>query len=308
MSPHPLVSIVLPTYNGVRYIAQAIKSCLDQSYEKWELIVVDDASTDDTPAKLAAFSDSRIRVIRHQMNSNLPSALNTGFSLARGAYLSWTSDDNIFRDDAIQQLVTFLEQRPDVDVVYTDFSIIDENGTMHERIRVGDPERLIHDNCVGPSFLYRHRVQEKLGGYRQDSFLAEDFDFWLRASLSFRLAPLHEDLYRYRLHASSLTSVYSRERVLLSVERALRRNLPSIPWASPLTKSNAFFRLARSARHRGDRIGMIGCLAWSAVYALLSVPGPFGCCSKSTAPRSSSERCEGGEVPYDSRSGAIRRV
>ena len=84
----PVVSIVLPTYNGSTYLGEAIESCLAQTYPAWELIIVDDCSTDATPALLAQYAarDQRIRVIRHEENRKVPGALNTGHAAARGSY------------------------------------------------------------------------------------------------------------------------------------------------------------------------------------------------------------------------------
>ena len=126
MSSHPLVSIVLPTHNGARYIEQAIQSCLDQTYPNIEIIIVDDASTDETPELLAriAAGNHRIRVIRHTQNQRLPGALNTGFANAKGDYLTWTSDDNLYEPEAIQLMVSGLEARPDVGFVYCDYRLI----------------------------------------------------------------------------------------------------------------------------------------------------------------------------------------
>src|SRR5262245_61923913 len=95
----PSVSIVLPTYNGSRFLAESIQSCLDQTYPDFELIIVDDCSTDVTPAIIAEFSarDSRVHTVRHEKNKKLPGALNTGMALSRGRFLTWTSDDNLYR-------------------------------------------------------------------------------------------------------------------------------------------------------------------------------------------------------------------
>src|SRR5690606_22425727 len=117
MNESPFVSIVLPTYNGARYLAQSIESCINQTYTQWELIIVDDASTDDTPAIISHYVqlDSRIRTVRHSTNRKLPAALNTGFDMARGEYFTWTSDDNYYRPEALGVMVAFLESRADVD-------------------------------------------------------------------------------------------------------------------------------------------------------------------------------------------------
>lgn len=97
----PKVSIVLPTYNGARYLRQSIDSCLGQTYRNLELIVVDDASTDTTPEIIRSYQDPRIRVIRHEKSKMLPESLNTGFRAVSGDYLTWTSDDNYYVPEAI---------------------------------------------------------------------------------------------------------------------------------------------------------------------------------------------------------------
>src|SRR5260221_4071409 len=128
----PLISIVLPAYNGATYLGQALQSCLDQSYLAWELIVVDDASTDATPAIIREFAmhDSRVSCIRHETNRRLPGALNTGFAAARGEFLTWTSDDNLYRVNAFEAMAAVLTEMPAVDFVYADFDVIDEAGRV----------------------------------------------------------------------------------------------------------------------------------------------------------------------------------
>ena len=272
MTNNPLVSIVLPTYNGSRYLDQAVQSCLNQTYTDWELIIVDDASTDDTPARIADYlaEDGRIRSLRHETNRKLPGALNTGFSLTKGDYLTWTSDDNGYRPKAIAEMVAFLESCQDVDVVYTDYSEIDQEGRVLKKITIKDPEVLLRYNAIGPCFLYRRNVHETVGGYDDNLFLAEDYDFWLRASVLFRLQPLHKDLYLYRSHSDSLTAK-EKERIQLPTERALASNLPHMHWAGATARAQACLRLARQARARD---------AWLVAleYYLLSlryVPGFF---------------------------------
>src|SRR4051794_6743497 len=105
-----LASIVLPTYNGSKYLASAIESCLAQTYRNFELILVDDCSKDATPEIIANYAarDSRVRSIRHETNQHLPGGLNTGHKAARGEFLTWTSDDNLLRPDFLAEMVGFL--------------------------------------------------------------------------------------------------------------------------------------------------------------------------------------------------------
>lgn len=255
MTPtEPGVSIVLPTYNGASYLAEAIQSCLDQTYTNWELIVVDDASSDETPDILSRFAaqDDRLRVIRHDQNKRLPGALNTGFCAARGDYLTWTSDDNLYRPEALQALVEFLETHPETDVVYADYSLIDAQDQITGQVSVADPRALVYKSVVRACFLYRRAVQEALGGYDEDLFLAEDYDFWLRASARFTLTPLHRDLYLYRFHGSSLTDQY-KPQVMIAREQTILRNLPSLTWTDRADRARAYLHLAELARLRQSR-------------------------------------------------------
>ncbi len=254
MTQKPLVSIVLPTYNGARYLSQSIQSCLDQTYTNWELIIVDDCSTDETPAVIAeyAVSDERICTIRHETNKRLPGALNTGFEAARGDYFTWTSDDNTYRPAALDEMVTFMETHPDVGMVYTDATAIDENGDVISEFSAGKPQMLVYKACVGACFLYRREVRDVVGDYEETLFCAEDYDYWLRISAHFRMEPLHKNLYVYRRHSGSLTE-QRRMQVLQAREQAIRRNLPELGWASGKDKAGGYLHLAQLARERGDR-------------------------------------------------------
>ncbi len=248
-----LVSIVLPVHDGERYLEEAIGSCLAQTHRDLELIVVDDASTDRTPAIIerSARADPRVRPIRNVENRNLPGSLNIGFREARGERLTWTSDDNLYRPTAIEAMVRFLEAHPEAGLVYADYTRIDAGGATIGPVRAGAIEDLVLRNVVGACFLYRRGVMEAVGGYAEDLFCAEDYDFWLRASISSRLAPLHEDLYLYRLHGASLTETRG-ERVALATEATLLRNLPRMRWLSRPRRARGYLALALMALVRGE--------------------------------------------------------
>lgn len=242
-----LISIVLPTHNGAPYIQQSIQSCLSQTYRHWELVIVDDASTDDTASRIARCADNRIRVVRHATNRGLPAALNTGFSSARGDFLTWTSDDNYYRPAALERMLTFLHEHPGADFVYADYEIVDGAGATTRSLEVQPPEHLLYDNMIGACFLYRRRVYEAMGRYSEDIALAEDYDYWLRVSTAFRMAPLHENLYSYRVHAQSLTSQSPRAAVKVAMRKSLARHLRAIPWADARTKAAVCMKEARLA-------------------------------------------------------------
>lgn len=256
MSSAPLISIVLPTYNGTRYLREAVESCRAQTFTDWELILVDDASTDDTPALMREFAarDSRIRVVQNPVNSKLPKSLNRGFASAQGDFLTWTSDDNWYRPEALAKMLAHLQANPGVDVVYANYTVIDEAGAPK---KVGPPGAgpmadLLVRNVVGACFLYRRQVQEQLGGYAEDLFLVEDYDFWLRASTRFQFTFLNEDLYLYRWHARSL-SLQQRDNVRLAREKSLARNLDLMRWLPRAARARAWKDLIVQAITLRDR-------------------------------------------------------
>lgn len=243
-----VVSIALPTYNGVKYIDQAIQSCIDQTYIHWELIIVDDASTDNTGdiAKKWAETDPRIRYIRHETNKNLPSALNTAIANMTGDYFTWVSDDDLFRPRALEEMINFLENNPEFDLVFTDYSEISPVGEIIRRITVGDPNDLGIHNMIGVCHLRRKKVLDTVGGYSEDVFLVEDLDFWIRAAIDFKIAPYHEDLFLYRQHPSSLTS-QSGKRVYPIHAEVLERYSARMHWMTPDKWAYAYLRLAKKA-------------------------------------------------------------
>jgi glycosyltransferase involved in cell wall biosynthesis len=244
----PLVSIVMPTYNGSRYIDQAIQSCIGQTYLNWELIIVDDASTDSTPDIIEQYidQDPRIYSIRHNQNRKLPAALNTGFRQAHGDYFTWFSDDDLYLPNALHEMVSFLEANPDVGLTYTDFTYIDSEGQPFESISVEPPETLGIHNPTGLCHLYRRCVQEAVGDYAEDLFLVEDLDFWIRAFSKFKVEALHKNLAYYRQHQASLTGTRGR-RVYPLHERVLKRHLPSMHWMTKDMRAYAYLRLAKKA-------------------------------------------------------------
>ena len=203
----PQVSIVLPVYNGEKYLHQSIDSILAQTLTDWELIIVDDCSIDRTSEIIKTYvnMDSRIRVYRNETNQKLPRSLNNGFEHAAGKYLTWTSDDNLYLPTAIAEMTDYLDNNVDAAMVVADMCIFDDD-TSDECILSFDEKEVYVHNCVGACFLYRSDVIDIIGGYNPDWFLVEDYDYWLR--ILFECGSIgHVDkcLYRYRIHRSSLT-------------------------------------------------------------------------------------------------------
>ena len=199
------VSIILPTYNGARYIRQSIDSCLSQTYRNIELIVVDDGSSDETPQIVGSYQDPGLRYIRHPANQGLPSALNAGFARATGDYLTWTSDDNMFLPNAVEKMVQFAQAGSHAFVFCDYYRFYGPDACVRTtRIELPDNPRLDQGNCIGYCFLYSREVRDRIGDYDLNTRLAEDYDYWIRISKQFPLAHLNEPLYLTRFHEKSL--------------------------------------------------------------------------------------------------------
>ena len=197
----PKVSIVLPTYNGAKYIRQSIDSCLNQTYKNIELIIVDDGSVDETPEIIKSYQDKRIKYLKHEKNKGLPHALNTGFANATGEYLTWTSDDNFYIKEAIREMLSFLGNK-NCSFVCCNFYTF-KNKDLSNLSCTELPNPITPEN-IGPCFLYTRKVREFVGDYDTDTVLAEDYDYWIRVLKKFPMYHLNKPLYYYRIHNESL--------------------------------------------------------------------------------------------------------
>jgi glycosyltransferase involved in cell wall biosynthesis len=222
----PLVSIILPVYNQAYLVDEAIAGVFAQTHRNWELIVLDDGSRDDLEGRVRQYLDERRVVFLRQPNQRLPAALNHAFAFARGELLTWTSADNIMLPTQLERLVEELALHPEAGLAYSDYWAIDDQGQplddadwrAHNRdpqipdlIRLPDAVTIENfhrsgDNFIGASFMYRRAVAEIVGRYADDTFGGEDYDFWLRLHLATLFRHVAEPLYKYRVHADTLTA------------------------------------------------------------------------------------------------------
>ena len=203
----PLISIILPVYNGEKFLDCAIKSCVNQTYSNIEIIIINDCSTDDSLniAKKWGEVDNRINIITNSENLKLPASLNRGHEAAQGEFITWTSDDNIFQPNAILKMLEELEARS-ADLVYCDYLIINEKSDIIGMSRLKPIEYLLFYGVIGACFLYRKEVYKRNSGFKENLFLVEDYDFWLRALKHSNFVKIDiPAFYYYRYHPASLT-------------------------------------------------------------------------------------------------------
>lgn len=219
-----LVSVILPVYNCEKYLDEAIISILSQTYTNFELIIVDDGSTDLSGSIADGYVDvdERVRVI-HQKNMKLPGALNTGFGLAKGEFLTWTSADNRMLSVCLETLASELMHNRDCDMVFGNMRLIDENGNILRgygwyelppfsgNVILPDSTADLNtyaNNTIGAAFMYRAGVEKVLGGYNESFYTLEDYDYFMRINYIFNIKHTlyKRPIYEYRFHENSLTA------------------------------------------------------------------------------------------------------
>jgi glycosyltransferase involved in cell wall biosynthesis len=211
-SRKPLVSIVLPVYNGKEYLREAIDSMLNQTFTDFELIIINDGSSDESANIIAAYSDPRIYSVQ-QDNQGLAATLNRGIALARGKYIARQDQDDVSLPERLARQVEFLQAHPDYGMVGTWATILEgtePTGRTHRH-----PEdnlrlkfELLFDNpFVHSSVMFRASVIESVGGYStdRDRQPPEDYELWSRVARRFKVANIPGPLHVYREMPQSMS-------------------------------------------------------------------------------------------------------
>ncbi len=180
MSIAPRVTLITPTYNQGHFLAETLDSVLAQTLRAIDYCVIDDGSTDNTPAVLDQYSD---RVTsRRQVNQGQVRTLNAAWRAAKGEYLAYLSSDDLLLPTALERLVAELDANPEVVCVFPNSDLIDAQSRV-VRQAVCRPfvltETLVSQEChIGPGAVFRRSVFDQLGGWREDLRLAPDREFW----------------------------------------------------------------------------------------------------------------------------------
>lgn len=225
----PLVTVLLPVYNSAPFLKETLDSIFAQSWEHFELLAIDDASTDGSLDILRSITDPRLRLVAHGSNQGLIASLNEGLSLARGRYVARMDGDDLMHPERLAQQVEHLEQHPELALVASFVEYINTDGEVTGTWSVdrATPDEasvaamLPRTNCLAhPTVMLR---REALGDLRYDPRQqgAEDWDLWLRMrSRGLRLGKLPEALLQYRQHAASMMGI---QKMAVSYERRLMR-------------------------------------------------------------------------------------
>lgn len=215
MNSNPLVSIVIPTFNRKRYVCDAIDSCLAQTYQNCEVIVIDDGSTDGTGDHLRGEYGDRIRYIR-QENQGPAIARNTGIWQARGDYIHFLDADDQLAANKVDTCLRLFLQRPDIDVLHTYYQFVASDGRTRVETspfpRFTDDIfcellRLTGNHILISSTIIRTAVLREIGGFQHDPGFrsAEDWDLFLRLASKHKFYALNERLVYRRMHDGMLS-------------------------------------------------------------------------------------------------------
>lgn len=234
----PLVSIIMLTYNRANYIQLAIQSVLDQTYQNWELLILDDGSTDDTATIVNSYADSRIKYIHDPVNKGLARKRTESLAFPTGEYVAILDSDDIWSDcNKLSAQVAYLQKDPICAVVGTQITLIDTEG-----IQFGTNAYLLDDTSIRKNILIRNQFAhssvlmrkstlDKTSGYRNFA-PSEDLDLFLQLGHFGTFANLPETMLAYRIHKKGESALKSKVvRVVLKAVKAHRHEYPNYPLA-----------------------------------------------------------------------------
>lgn len=210
----PKVSVVIPVYNRAKYVGETIESVLSQTYRNFELIVVDDGSTDDSRKVLESFGD-RVKILEHpnRENRGQSAAINRGLAAARGEYVGMLDSDDLWLPNKLALQVAYLDAHPHIGLVYGNGRAIDQNGNkLYDiyppgHVEQSDPGRVLMD-CyflLPNNSLVRRSVVEAAGRFDESLRAAQDHDMAIRIAELTKLAYIDEPVFCYRRHPDSIS-------------------------------------------------------------------------------------------------------
>lgn len=239
----PLVSVVVPCYNSEKFIVETIESVLAQTYDNFELIVVDDGSTDNSGQLISQFNDKRLNYLRRS-NGGAGYARNLGIRQSRGEYIALLDSDDLYLPNNLKEKVQFLEENEFLGLVHSQEIVFDSStGSEIKRTQglhgnvlkelLALEETVIHSPS---SVVFRKSLIERAGYYREDIAVCEDWEFWVRLAKCSDFGYIAEPLTKYRIHSGQIHSNIS------VMENGMLKVLPDLKSKGFWSSSTAFRR------------------------------------------------------------------
>lgn len=208
------VSVLMPVYNAERFLAESIGSILSQTFSDWELIIINDGSTDKSAEICKSYSDKRIKYFENEKNIKLIATLNKGIKYCNGTYIARMDADDVCLPHRFEKQVKFLDTHPDYIMVGTNASIIDQKGHICGKIMNLTSNRFLQINLlfstsfVHPSMMIRAEIL-KQNEYSTDYIHSEDQELWMRLSRLGKIANINSKLIKYRIHDTNVSVEYA---------------------------------------------------------------------------------------------------
>lgn len=222
------VTVYTPSKNYGRFLAEAMQSVIDQTMDRWELIIIDDGAQDETASVAARFEAAdpgRVRVFRHDTPKGLQACSNVALREARGEYLMRLDADDYLDENALLVMANYLDRHPDIALVYPNYTLIDEEGkflALEQRKKIGKESQLLDLPAHGACTMVRRRVLKAVGGYSQRYDAQDGYEMWLKLVHRYPVANISTPLFAYRQHSSSLTRDEPR---ILNARQRIKRDL-----------------------------------------------------------------------------------
>lgn len=266
----PKVSIIIPTYNRAHYIYEAVESVFAQTYKNYEIIIIDDGSTDNTRETLKRYGD-RIQYF-YQKNMGPPAAMNAGVRRAKGEYYVILGDDDALMPDMLERQVGVLERDPDVAFVCGGVHFMDGNGQIYKTSRAGrDREKtfksLLFDNFVWHlTAVVRRKVSEEMGHFDEKLATTHDYDLWIRIAIKYRFEYTDAPLARFRRHPGNYSKsldLHLKDHLAILDKPVVREQLT--PWEWARFRAVNYYRFGMFYARTGDYL-KAGRNYWRAVF------------------------------------------
>lgn len=289
VSPLALVSVIIPTYNADKFIEEAIQSVLAQTYRMYEIIVVDDGSTDNTKEVLRKYQD-KIRCI-FQANCGPSAARNAGIKIAQGEYICFLDADDLWTSDKLEVQVSYLNRYPDIAFVFSDHidikgdepcsstflaskKVLEDLSTPDGVIPNGFV-RLLQENFIStPTVIVKKICFDKAGLFDEELWSVEDRDLWIRMAANFRLACLPKVVCKRRVHQANISrqaelSLRSRITVFEKSWRMFSVLAPAKLWRDEL--ADCYCKIGYLHLEKGQRRKALHAAFFSLIYALVGI-------------------------------------
>ncbi|MEP0885306.1 glycosyltransferase family 2 protein [Trichocoleus sp. ST-U3] len=229
----PKVSVVIPAYNAMAYLPETVDSVLRQSFTDFEVLIINDGSSDHILEWASQVTDPRVKLIS-QENQGLPGARNTGIAHAQGEYIAFLDADDLWEPEKLEKQVGCFEDKPTVGVVYTWTVLVDEQGNPIGRTFASNAEgdvwqQLLETDVIssGSSAMVRSCCFETVGVFDRSLTSAEDLDMWLRIATHYPFAVVKEPLTLYRQHSNSMSK--NRQKMIQNLRTVIEKTFQSVP-------------------------------------------------------------------------------